>query len=62
MPGRESLLRIVSLDGKVVYHKELTNKLTEFREEISLENFSRGVYLIRLITPNNVQTRRLIIE
>ncbi len=62
MSGKESVLSIISIDGSMIFNKKLKNKKKQFIEEIDLSEFSRGVYLIRLISDKKVSTKRLIIE
>jgi len=62
LTSKESLFNIISVDGSIVYNREIKNPYNKFKDHIDLSEFSRGVYLIRIISGEIIRTERLIIE
>jgi hypothetical protein len=54
-------VRIVNLSGQPVYNREMTSGELE-NEPIDVQHLARGVYLIQILTNNQVYTGRVIIQ
>lgn len=56
---------IVSIDGRTLYSANWIREkggANEFEFKIDLNKFSNGLYLVRLITPNDIITQKIIIN
>lgn len=52
------VLQITDVNGKIIYEKPISG----FNETIDLTNQPSGIYFLRAISPNKVQTEKLIIS
>lgn len=52
------LIEILSIDGKAVYKKEISDNL----ERIVIKHVKRGIYQIRITTNDEISTKKLIVE
>jgi len=55
-------LRVSTLLGQEIYMSQPGNVSGEYREEIDLSNEATGVYVLQIITDENVVSRRITIR
>jgi hypothetical protein len=55
-------VRIINSIGEIVYVENLKNLIGEYRNSISLEEYSKGVYLLELDTDNGIFSKKLILQ
>lgn len=55
-------LAITDLDGKIVYSQELRNVDGTFNRNLDLTKLPKGIYLVRLISGESVETLKIIIQ
>jgi hypothetical protein len=51
-------ITITNLTGSVVFEKEISNE----KETISVADFAKGMYLVKLVSNKSISTQRLIVE
>jgi len=52
-----AICSIIDLTGKEIFRTEISNS-----KKVDTENWSKGIYFMRIISPTSVQTKKLIIE
>lgn len=55
-------MRIVNIQGKLIYQYEFSEKFSSFTQDIELDDFASGVYLFELINMNYSIQRRIIVQ
>ncbi|GEO07435.1 hypothetical protein AAE02nite_50990 [Adhaeribacter aerolatus] len=56
------VVKVISLDGKIVLEKKFPNVEGEFDKVIDLKGIARGIYLLQNITDRGMVKKRLVIE
>lgn len=56
--GKVSVLKIVSMEGKMVYEQQLSSS----KEQINVTNLTQGLYFIHLLSENGTHINQLIIS
>jgi hypothetical protein len=54
----ETEIEILDLNGKVIYKNNYSNK----KQNINIENISRGIYIVKATQNGNIRTKKLIIN
>ncbi len=54
-------IEIFSLNGKIVYRNSLKS-VSNVQEQIDLSNVTRGIYMLRVRTEDEVSMRKLVIQ
>jgi hypothetical protein len=57
-----SVISIVSLQGKVIYSEVVKENTTDYRTEIDVDNYARGIYLLKLEDENSSIQQRIIVQ
>lgn len=60
--GNEAIIDVFNITGQKVYNQKLNIDDNNFSKSINMEFYPKGVYYIRLITGNNTDTMKFIIE
>jgi PKD repeat protein/photosystem II stability/assembly factor-like uncharacterized protein len=55
-------LEVLNVHGQVVMSEAFSNNQETFMRSVDLSNFSRGIYILRVISGDKVQTRKVILE
>ena len=55
-------ISVSDLNGKIVYHSSLNNVVASQQLIIPLQQLSKGVYVIKITTEQNIDTQKLIVE
>lgn len=61
LPGKKITIRVVNVAGKTILKKSLISSKTSHNTIWNYNNYSRGIYLISLVTPSYVLTKKLFI-
>jgi hypothetical protein len=61
MTGKISL-RVLTLEGKIVYSEEFTNSIELINKKVDLSSLSKGVYMINIQNNENTITKKLIVD
>ncbi len=57
------LVQLISLDGKIVFYKNVTNTLRNFKYLMNVSNFDRGVYIIAIQNGKGERiTKRIVLQ
>jgi hypothetical protein len=51
-------LQVVDLAGKIIKTHTLTNQTTQ----VSVSGLAKGLYLVKLFTPTEIITRKLVVD
>ena len=54
------IIEIVSVEGQVIMSTQYSNVQGNFTQEIDLNDFANGVYIMRVVTDGTVYTNRVI--
>jgi hypothetical protein len=57
-----SVISIISLQGKVIYSEVVKENTTDYRTEIDVDNYARGIYLLKLEDENSSIQQRIIVQ
>jgi len=52
----------VNTIGEIVFTESLSNYLGEYKRQINLKEYSKGVYLLELDTDNGIVNKKLILQ
>ena len=55
-------LNLVNTIGEIVFTESLSNYLGEYKRQINLKEYSKGVYLLELDTDNGIVNKKLILK
>ncbi|GLR20148.1 MopE-related protein [Portibacter lacus] len=59
-PLNNTVIKIIGFDGKVIQRIESKSALQYF--DINTSNFSKGVYIVNVVSENNFKNERLVVE
>ena len=57
-----SVISIISMQGQVIYQETVKDNVSEYRTEIDVDNFARGMYLLKLEDENASIQQRIIVQ
>jgi len=57
-----SVISIISMQGQVIYSETVKDNVSEYRTEIDVDNFARGMYLLKLEDENASIQQRIIVQ
>jgi len=57
-----SVISLISLQGKVIYSEVVKENTTDYRTEIDVDNYARGIYLLKLEDENSSIQQRIIVQ
>jgi hypothetical protein len=60
--NKGSVISLVTLQGQVIYSQTLAENTTGFRTEIDVDNFARGIYLLKIEDENSSIQQRVIVQ
>lgn len=55
-------ISVCNLNGKIVYHTTVSNVMANQSINIPVNNLSKGVYVIKIVTDKNTDTQKLVVE
>ena len=58
----EIILRIIDLSGQVVYQDIFKNPAHPFEQQLNIEQFNKGIYIIQAIGNEQVITKKFVVE
>ncbi len=56
------LIELIGLDGRIYYSKEVYQNAGKQTQSIAVQNFSRGISILNIITSDKVETRKIIFK
>ena len=56
--NNNSIIRIIDMNGKVV----LTSKINSTESKFNISNYGKGIYMVQIITDNNIVTRKISVQ
>lgn len=59
---KDILISIIDLNGKLVYEKELKQFKGKFNEDFDLSSHEKGIYFFNIVTGNEKETRKVIVQ
>ena len=60
--SQNTQIRIYNLLGEIVFFESLKNQKGEYRKTLDISMLSKGVYLLKVTSPNRLAERKLVIE
>jgi hypothetical protein len=57
-----SVISIISMQGQVIYSEVVKENTSDYRTEIDVDNFARGIYLLKLEDENSSIQQRIIVQ
>ena len=57
-----SVISLISLQGQVIFTETITDNVTNYRTEIDVDNFARGIYLLKLEDEHNSIQKRVVVQ
>jgi len=57
-----SVISIISMQGQVIYSETVKDNVSEYRTEIDVDNYARGMYLLKLEDENASIQQRIIVQ
>ena len=57
-----SVISIISMQGQVIYSEVVKENTSDYRTEIDVDNFARGMYLLKLEDENSSIQQRIIVQ
>ena len=55
-------IRVINVAGEEIYTEDLEQFVGEYTKAVSLENYSKGIYLLEIITKTGVVNKKLILQ
>ena len=55
-------IRVMNIVGEVIYEESLEEFVGEYTKQISLGDYSKGVYLLELSHKNEINFRKIILD
>ena len=55
-------IRVLNIVGEVIYEESLEEFVGEYTKQISLSDYSNGIYLLEIIDNNQSNIRKIILD
>ena len=55
-------IKLISVTGKVVYNEEVGNHVGYFKNTIDLQDYTRGIYFLQLISDQGILNRKIVLQ
>ncbi|MDD4848831.1 MAG: C10 family peptidase [Bacteroidales bacterium] len=63
MPQNDNVsLQLYSMTGQLVYHETLSHFIGNYNNTIQVDQFAKGVYLLKLTTAQGITTKKVVIQ
>ncbi len=61
-PSEKNLLKVLNVQGELVYSENISNANGKFSKQLNLKNLAKGIYFVQLISDTFNSTQKLIVE
>ena len=60
--NNEVLIQLIDVKGKMVWEKKCTTLNNLLNEEVSMDNYISGIYMLKIICTEGVQVQKIVKE
>ena len=57
-----SVISILTMQGQVIYSETVTDNVSEYRTEVEVDNYARGMYLLKIEDENSSIQQRIVVQ
>ena len=58
----DTQLKMYTTNGQLIFHENLNQFVGNYRKNLDVTNYPKGIYFIQMITNNNVVTKKVVIK